>query len=278
MSWGKKTKHSTIAKNLATSAAHFNPSRFSSALTEVYYVKGLGLAVRLGIEKSELVEWLRKKYSDSQASMALADRLAACKTDHRCRSAACPKCSHAAQAFTTEVVGKFFASHPDRDKIVVVSIVPVDGEVAKGKLTADQHARNVRRWKEAMGRAGVTWFIGATDWSFNEHKDQRYPSKWQHHIYGFTATDDRVQLKKQLKKLFPKTDATPRPVKVRVWDGGEKAGRYMLKPEFWRRIDQIGIQGRLMMKWLQIIHVGGLGWSIVDRAPRGRVRGNGPSR
>jgi hypothetical protein len=25
------------------------------------------------------------------------------------------------------------------------------------------------RWKEALGRAGVTWFIGATDWSFNEH-------------------------------------------------------------------------------------------------------------
>jgi hypothetical protein len=64
----------------------------------------------------------------------------------QCRSAACPKCAHAAQAFTTEILGKFFAALPDRNNIVVVSIVPADGEVAKGKLSNNQNARNVRRW------------------------------------------------------------------------------------------------------------------------------------
>jgi hypothetical protein len=55
MSWGKKTKHSTIAKNLAKNTAHFNPARFSSALTEKYFPKGLGVGVTLGIERTELV-------------------------------------------------------------------------------------------------------------------------------------------------------------------------------------------------------------------------------
>jgi hypothetical protein len=242
--------------------------------------------------------------------------LEACEPDHRCRSAACPKCAHAAQAFTTEVVGKFLAAHPDRKKIVCVTVVPVDGEIPKGKLTADQHQRNVRRWKEAMGRAGVTWFVGATDWSFNEHIDGRYPSSWQEHFSGFTVTDDPSELKKKLKEQFPKTDAIPRPVKVEAWDGDKKAIAYMMKREFWRRIgsddgqrfgkdgskkrkcratdkqplgssqkhelllhlDEIGIQGRLMMKWLQFVNVGSPGWTVVDRAPKGRMHGNGRSK
>jgi hypothetical protein len=174
----------------------------------------------------------------------------------------------------------------------------------------------LRRWKEGVGRAGVTWLVGATDWSFNEHAQARYQPHWQEHFYGFTVTDDVKQLKRNLKKQFPATDAIPRPVKVKVWDGDPTAIAYMLKREFWRRIgtddgqrrgndgngkrecratdkqpltksqehelllhlDKIGIQARLMMRWLQMLNVGSLGWTIVDRAPKGRVRGNGGSR
>jgi hypothetical protein len=315
MSW-VKTKHSATAKKvIKKSTAHFNPSRFANALTEQYYPKGIGPGVVLGIERSQLVDWLRKKHKTDPASMSLAARLEACTKDQRCRSAACPKCSHAAQAVTTEVVGKFLAAHPNRSKIVVVSIVPVDGVIQKGNLSAKQHVCNIRRWKEDLSRAGVTWFVGATDWSFNEHDGGRYPSSWQGHVYGFTVTDDPVQLKKQLKKQFPKTDAIPRPVKVKPWDGDTKAIAYMLKREFWRRIgtdkgkrwvksgadkrecratdkqplrssqkrelllhlDEIGIQGRFLMRYRQFVNVGSSGWTVVDRPSKGRVPGNGPS-
>jgi hypothetical protein len=265
----------------------------------------------LGAEKSDLVEWLGKKYDDDPASMGLAARLEACIKDHRCRSAACPKCSYAAQLFATKVITKFLANHPDRGKIVSVSVVPVDGMIPKGKLAADHHARNIRRWKEGLGRTGGTWFLGATDWSFNEHDGGRYPSTWQEHFYGFTVTDDPVQLKKELKKLFPSSDAIPRPVKVTVWDGDKAAIEYMMKPVFWRRIgtddgqrfdedsngkrecratdkqplrskqkhelllhlDEIAIQGRLLMRYLQFVQVGGT-WTVVDR-PKRRMPGNG---
>jgi hypothetical protein len=119
---------------------------------------------------------------------------------------------------------------------VCLSIVPADGIVAPGQLSPAQHQRNVRRWKEALGRAGVAWFIGGSDWSFNEHEDNRYPRHISHHFYGFTATSDPDDLKKRLQAQFPKTDAIPRPVKVQVWDGKKKAIRYMAKSEFYRRI------------------------------------------
>jgi len=194
-----------------------------------------------------------------------------------------------------------------------VSIVPADGITTPGQLTPDQHQRNVRRWKEAFGRAGVTWFVGGSDWSFNEHQNERYQPHWSHHFYGFTATTDPADLKKRLQAQFPKTDAIPRPVKVQDWDGKKKPIRYMVKAKFWRRIgldegqrfnktngkkrscratdkqplrssqkrelllllDQIGLQGRLMFRWLQIVHLGGAGSAVVERGPNGRMRGNG---
>jgi hypothetical protein len=298
---------------LSRTKPHFNPGRFTSALTEKYYPKGLGLGVKLNVKRNDLVDRLRKKDDDDAAS-DLATKLEACRSNKRCLSAACPNCSHAAKAFATKVIRKFLRRHPDSAKIVCVSVVPVDGKIPKGKLTADQHARNIRRWKEALGRAGVTWFIGVTDWSFNEHIDGRYEPSWQEHFYGFTATDDPKQLKKQLKKQFPATDAIPRPVQVKVWDGDQAAIEYMLKTEFRRRIgtdegqrhemdsaekrecratdkqplrkaekhelrmhlDEIGIQGRFVMRWLQFVRLGSH-WTIVDRAPNGRMHGNGGS-
>jgi hypothetical protein len=190
-----------------------------------------------------------------------------------------------------------------------MSVVPADGEVRPGNLSPDQHARNIRRWKEALGRAGVTWFIGATDWSFNEHREARYQPSWQQHFYGLTVTDDAEALKQKLREQFPKTDAIPRSVQVKTWDGSVHALDYMMKPLFWRRIgtddpqrheksteekrecratdkqplksqqknelllhlNEIGIQGRFLMRWLQFANLGGSGWSIVDRAPKERV-------
>jgi hypothetical protein len=45
------------------------------------------------------------------------------------------------------------------------------------------------------------------------------------------------------------------------------------KHELLLHLDEIGLQGRFLMKWLQFVHLGGSGWTIVDRAPKGRMRG-----
>ena len=95
-------------------------------------------------------------------------------------------------------------------------------------------------------------------------------------------------------------------MKVVPWDGNNAAIRYMVKPKFWRRVgtddaqrfdnakgkqrscratdkqrlrstqnrelllhlDQIGLQGRLFMRWLQIVHRGVAGSAVVERGPK----------
>ncbi len=286
----------------------FNPARFNDQIDEALYAKGWGPGARLRRERKAIIEWLRKKHKDDKPSLALADKLEGCKPHTRCKSAACPECSHAARQLVTQVARRFLKEQPSSDTtIVCVSIVPADGASKPGNLAKDQHARDVRRWKEALGRAGITWFVGGNDWSFNEHDEDRYPGHWSHHFYGITATTDLEKLKKALQRQFPKTDTIPRPVQVQVWDGKEKPITYMLKSEFRRRIgtddgerfdkpnagtrscratdkqplrstekrdlllhlDQIGLQGRLMLRRVQILRLGVAGSAVVERGPKG---------
>jgi hypothetical protein len=290
----------------------FNPARFVDLIKEDdYRVWTSGVALRK--ERSELIDWLRKKYKNKQPCQALAEKLDACKRNARCKSPACPECSTAAQDLVTQVTRKFLKEKAKTATIVCVSIVPADGITNPGQLSLAQHHRNIRRWKEGLGRAGVTWFVGGSDWSFNEHDEDRYPRHISHHFYGFTTTPDTDDLKKRLQAQFPKTDAIPRPVKVQEWDGKKRPIRYMAKSKFFRRIgsdegqrfnkangknrscratdkqplrssqrrellmhlDQIGLRGRLMLRWLQILHLGTAGSAVVERGPRGRVRVKG---
>jgi hypothetical protein len=283
----------------------FNPARFNDQIDEALYARTWVPGAGLKRERKDLVDWLRKQ-KDHKPSLALAEKLENCKPNARCKSAACPECSYAAQQLVTDATKKFLQEQPTSNTIVCLSVVPADGTSKPGQLSVAQHQRNVRRWKEALGRAGVTWFLGGSDWSFNEHEEDRYPGHWSHHFYGFTATTDLEGLKKGLRQQFPKTDAIPRPVKVQPWDGKKRPIRYMLKPEFWRRIgtndgerfdkttdgtrpcratdkqpvrssqkrelllhlDQIGFQGRLMLRWLQILNLGGAGSAVVKRGPK----------
>lgn len=290
----------------------FNPARFADIIKEDdYRVWTSGVALRK--ERAELSNWLRQKYKDNQACQRLANKLDACKRGARCKSAACPECSAAAQDLVAEVTRKFLKEKAKTATIACVSIVPADGITNPGQLSPAQHHRDIRRWKEALGRAGLAWFLGGSDWSFNEHDEDRYPKHISHHFYGFTTTPDPEDLKKKLQQQFPKTDVIPRPVKVQEWDGKKRPIGYMVKSEFWRRIgsddgerfnkdkganrscratdkqplrssqrrelllhlDQIGLQGRLMLRWLQILHLGTAGSAVVDRGPNGRVRAKG---
>jgi hypothetical protein len=120
-----------------------------------------------------------------------------------------------------------------------------------------------------------------------------------------TTTTDIDQLKKELRKLFPVTDAIPRPVKVKPWDGEPDAFDYVLKPNFWRRVatddgerftkekkdkkrscratdkqrlkskqrvrlalylDELGFHGRLVLRWAQFVNHGTTA-TLEDRVP-----------
>jgi hypothetical protein len=81
-------RKSTFSRT-GTTKPHFNPGQFASALTEKYYPKGPGLGVELNHERNKLVDRLRKRPDDDEAS-DLATKLEACRKNKRCQSAACP--------------------------------------------------------------------------------------------------------------------------------------------------------------------------------------------
>jgi hypothetical protein len=285
-----------------------NPSKFADMLDEGIYATG-PKGESLKRERVRLVKWLRKKGKKSQACSDLADKLDQCRRRHRCQSAACPECTAAAQRLIANITGDFLKAQAGGGaRIVCVTIVAEDGMVKPGKLSKADHERRIRRWKERLGKGGVTWFVGATDISLNEHKQGRYRRHWSEHFYGLTVTEDPKKLKRELRKYFPKTDAILRPVKIEEWDGNKKALRYILKPNFsWRiandngqrfdkntrtmrscrdtdvqplkskqkrelmvYLDDIGMQSRHLMRHCQLLNLKGRGATLVMRPPKRR--------
>jgi hypothetical protein len=52
----------------------FNPARLSDQLDEALYAAGWGAGTRLKRERTDLINWLRKKANGQQAAIQLASR------------------------------------------------------------------------------------------------------------------------------------------------------------------------------------------------------------
>ena len=176
------------------------------------------------------------------------------------------------------------------------------------------HERFVRRTKDKFGRAHDDIFIGAVDWSYNEHKEGRHKPYWCVHFHGVTVTNDTEALKQSLGKQFPRSKTIRRPIKVEDWDGELAGIRYLMKPlpkrdrristdhgrrfdkktgeyrkcrdtdhqplkskdklELLLHLDTIGIAGRLLLKNVQFINLKDTGPTFVDRQLKARSRKN----
>ncbi len=137
----------------------FNPARFNDQIDEALYARAWGPGARLKRERKDLVTRLRKKANGNEATLALADKLEGCKPGHRCKSAACPECSHAARQLVTQVTQRFLSDQPSSDTIVCVSIVPADGASKPGNLASPARTerpaleRSARpRWRDLVHR------------------------------------------------------------------------------------------------------------------------------
>jgi hypothetical protein len=173
-----------------------------------------------------------------------------------------------------------------------------------------EHARFIRRNKDKIARAHDGVFIGAVDFSFNEHHQQKYSSCWCPHLNGFIIAEKKKPVLKALKKQFPSTKITPTPVRIVAWDGNIKAGRYMMKAIFKRRIaidhgkrfdkktgayrkcrdtdnqplrshdfkelllhlDSVGLAGRLLFRGVQFQNLKGVGPTFKECPMKKRVR------
>jgi len=97
-----------------------------------------------------------------------------------------------------------------------------------------------RRTKEKIGRAHDGLFIGATEYSMNEHRKHKYKPYWCPHIHGVAVATDEKALKTNLKKVFEPTKRVCKPVMVKPWDEDPKWLRYCFKVDL-RGARRIGI-------------------------------------
>jgi hypothetical protein len=310
MSWRGRpqTLEALTMRNRRTS---FNPCSFADMLVEGVYAKD-EKRQKLKVERQKLVVWLRQKDKKSPRCLRLADKLENCSKRRRCQSLACPECGDAAQRLLAKVTQRFLKKQAREGTTVCITVVPADGTAKSGRLSPGDHDRAVRRWRDRLAKAGIMWFVGATDFSFNEQTQGRFKPHWSVHFYGMTVTKAPKKLKRSLKALFPKAKSIPRPVEIKEWDGNIKALRYILKPNFWRRIatddaqrhnkktggtrkcrdtdrqplrsrqkrellvflDNLGMQARLIMRSCQVVNRKTKGPTIELRVPKGgRVHG-----
>lgn len=174
--------------------------------------------------------------------------------------------------------------------------------------------RFIRRTKDKLGRALDGVFIGAVDWSFNEHREKKHKPYWCQHVHGIAATSGTEALKKALQKQFPPSNTIHRPIKVEDWDGELAGLRYLMRPkpkrdrrissdngkrfdkktgeyrkcrdtdhqplkskdrlELILHLDTIGIAGRLVLKNVQFMNLKDTGPTFVGRQPKARSREN----
>ena len=283
----------------------FNPARFNDQIDEALYAKLWGSGTRLKNERKDLIDWLRKKAKDDQPSFALADKLEACKPNHRCKSAACPECSHAARQLVTEVARRFLKEQPSTHRLRQHRAgrrrqqagQPDQGPARPERPAVERSARSRRRdlvlgrqrlvLQRARGGALPAALVASPVRVCGDHRSGRAQE-------GAPATSSRRPTSSRGRSRSRCGTARSGPSATcssRSFGGGsvpttasgstrpkadERSCRATdkqplpsaRKRELLLHLDQIGLQGRLVMRWLQIVHLGVAGSAVVERGPK----------
>ncbi|MBB5756520.1 hypothetical protein HNR00_001218 [Methylorubrum rhodinum] len=183
--------------------------------------------------------WLRKHGRADADLAALARIIAACgrhRLRDRCRHPACPRCAAALQRLFVHVTHRFTTSLAGQAWMTVSIILPVSDRdegmdfVAYGERT-----------RAMLQEVGITVGVFGLDMSCNEDhrtslpESERFASHACVHLYGLALATEAQAAIATLKRLIPRTETVPRPVRTMRWDGGLAAIAYALKPDFQRR-------------------------------------------
>lgn len=187
---------------------------------------------------------MRKHRTTDPELLLIADCLEQCEPKNRCYSGACPECGRLFQRFyvrrSKNIIRDIIA---DKGKeLIALCIIPSSPIVRPGKLDKFSVINFQRRIKTALDSVGVKSAIGGVDFSFNEDREQRWNPIICVHPYLITATDDREQLRRALKRIFPRTTEVPRPIKLPLFENKAYRRSYSLKMNFKLRISHYKVR------------------------------------
>jgi hypothetical protein len=187
--------------------------------------------------RRKLIKRLRKHLQKFPDAEALIARLESCEDSYRCYSAACPECGRAYTRWFVKAGRRFLKVLATETS--VPSLVHDHQRIPVDKLTSDHIRTAKRKIQTILTRTGITTFIGGIDISANEDETGRVESYYQIQTWILAPTDQVKVAERKLRKTFPRTKATPRPVKIQAWDGNVGALAYSLKNTFDRRVSYI---------------------------------------
>jgi hypothetical protein len=173
------------------------------------------------------------KHHQSIAHLALI--LSRCDSRHSCDSGVCPRCNHSYQRQFTSAVSRFTTAQPDHEYYAISIILPAS-YIPAGQLRRFDLTKYKRSLRHYLGKAGCGLLFGVIEFDFIEHSTVRYPAGWLPHLHGLVAAFDLKALKGRFKAAIACTEAVPRPVKLKEWDGQKKWLRYCSKISLKRRV------------------------------------------
>jgi hypothetical protein len=118
----------------------------------------------------------------------------------------------------------------------ILSIIHANLNIPVRQLTPEFIEDAKKKTEAILRRVGITTFIGGTDISANEYETGEVDPHFQIQSWILAPTHEVRKAETKLRAAFPRTDTTPRPIKIKMWDGNLAALGYALKNTFVRRV------------------------------------------
>jgi hypothetical protein len=167
-------------------------------------------------------------------ALHLADRLDRCRSSQRCIGGACPECARAAQRVFVCAGGKVLERCSG--DLVVIDVDWSLGTIGDEYLCSEEVFAATRRLiARSLREVGVRAF-GGFDISANEHERGDFDPQWSPHACLFTPRQEMERNEKTFRAWFPSSPETPRPVRMRRFDGEIRGLANAFSPDFYRRI------------------------------------------
>lgn len=168
---------------------------------------------------------------------AVAEILSECRIGVRCQSAACPVCLRRFRIWWCSNVAHHVYSASNA-RWSGISLVPPDLRYLPGQLHLFDPKIFKDRLRKQLSRGSLARqpFIGGLDFALQEFSDSRRQPEWRPHVYGFMYGSTPDAINTALKRHYPSSFDTPRPLRTRPIDLGSqnivRAATYSFKSTF----------------------------------------------
>jgi len=194
--------------------------------------------------EGELTRLIRTLKAAGETDAAKA--LFGCRIDQPCWRAHCPVCTRQFRRWFIAAAMQLIEDLPTTP-LFIVSIIPANMarkpvELSTLPLLTDKESLCRRFYRWLPPSAQMVLGIDASMNHDETKRDESFLPHWQLHLYGLIWGISKVELKRVLHRLFPKSPAVPRPVQIKeVTDPRDLMAivSYAMKSGFTRRVSYI---------------------------------------